>query len=98
MAELTTGERDLGIGSIIAEFPFDGNRIAGTKILTGRIARGDQVKIIRGEIEVFRAKVKSVRKGKEDTTKAESGTECGVLFDREVAFELGDGIIAFTTV
>jgi translation initiation factor IF-2 len=98
MAEITTGERELGKGAIVAEFPFDGQRIAGTKVLSGRIARGDMVRIMREENEIGRAKIKSVRRGKDDVTKVDAGNDCGLLFDKNVAFEAGDGIIAVTTV
>lgn len=96
LKEVLREERDLGIGSIIAEFPFDGDRIAGTRVSSGRLARGDRVKIMRGEEEVARAKIKSLRHGKDDLTKVDIGHECGVLFDQKLDFTIGDGIIAFT--
>ena len=94
--EVITQERELGKGTVIAEFPFDGKRIAGTKVTSGRIARGDQVKIMRAEVEIGKVKIKSVRKGKLEETKVEPGNDCGILFDRDVAFAIGDDIIAFT--
>jgi len=94
--EVITQERELGKGTVIAEFPFDGKRIAGTKVITGRIARGDQVKIMRKDEEIGKAKIKSVRKGKAEETKVEPGNDCGILFDHDVAFAIGDDIIAFT--
>jgi len=95
MQEVLYKERELGVGEIIAEFPYEGLRVAGVKVKSGRIAKGDKVKILRDTTEVARARVKSVRKGKLDTTKVEAGTECGVLFDVKVDFVLGDAIIAF---
>lgn len=97
MAELLVTERELGRGSIIAEFPFNKDKIAGTKIISGRLAKGDSVRVMRGETEVARVRIKSIKKGKDDITKAETGGECGVLFDKEVDFMLQDDIIAFTT-
>jgi translation initiation factor IF-2 len=97
MKEVLTAERELGTGLIIARFPYEKTQIAGTRITTGRIAKGDTVKIMRKEIEVGRARIKSVRRGKDEVTKAEKGIECGVLLDRTVAFELNDDIIAVTT-
>ncbi len=94
--EVISKERELGQGKVLAEFPFDGNRIAGIKVLTGRIARGDQVKIVRKDKEVNRAKIKSLRHGKQEETRMDVGSECGILFDRTVDFALGDDIIAFT--
>ncbi len=96
LKEVLREERDLGMGSIIAEFPFERDRIAGCKVLSGRLARGDRVKIMRGETEVARGKIKSIRRGKDDITKADAGIECGVLFDQKLDFTIGDGIIAFT--
>ncbi len=95
MKEVLAAERELGIGTIIAEFPFEKTRIAGTRVTMGRLARGDTVKIMRGDtnVEVDRAKIKSIRKGKEDVTKVEEGVECGILFDKKVDFALQDAII-----
>lgn len=97
MKEVLTQERELGAGTIIAEFPFEKTKIAGTRVTQGRLARGDSIKIIREEQEIGRAKIKSIRKGKDEVTKVEDGMECGVLLDRVVAFAVNDGIIAVTT-
>ncbi len=98
MKEVIVQERELGVGQIIAEFPYEKTRIAGTKITSGRIARGDSVKIMRGETEVTRAKIKSLRHEKEDITRVDAGGECGILFDRAVDFGLNDAIIAVSVV
>jgi len=97
MKEVLAVERELGMGTIIAEFPYEKTRIAGTRVMSGRLARGDTVKIMRGEEEIGRAKIKSLRKGKEEVTKVEEGIECGVLFDKKVDFALQDAIIPVTT-
>ncbi|MBI3955852.1 translation initiation factor IF-2 [Candidatus Gottesmanbacteria bacterium] len=96
LKEVLHEERELGKGQIIAEFPFEKQRIAGTKVASGRLARGDTVKVMRGEEEIARAKIKSIRHGKDDITKADTGIECGVLFDQKLDFTIGDGIIAVT--
>jgi len=95
--EVLAEERELGSGTIIAQFPFEKTRIAGTKVQSGRFVRGDMVKIMREDAEIGRAKIRSIRRGKEEATKVEEGTECGILLDREVAFAVNDGIIAVTT-
>jgi translation initiation factor IF-2 len=66
-------------------------------VLSGRLARGDLVRFMRGETEIGRAKIRSIRQGKSEVTKVEAGGECGVLFDKKVDFTLKDGIIAYTT-
>jgi translation initiation factor IF-2 len=97
LKEVLTAERELGTGVIVAEFPFEKQRIAGSKVVSGRLARGDTVKIIREEKEIGRAKIKSLRVRKDEVTKVEEGEECGVLLDKKVDFQLQDGIIAVTT-
>lgn len=97
MEDLLIKERELGQGAIIAEFPFEKDRIAGTKVVSGRLAKGDMVKIMRGDTEIGRARIRSIRQGKNEVTKVEVGGECGVLLDKKVDFTLQDGIIAFTT-
>lgn len=98
LKEVLAVERELGVGTVIAEFPFEKSRIAGTKLVSGRLARGDTVKIMRGEEEIARAKIKTIRKGKEDATKVEKvGIEFGILFDKQVDFALQDAIIPVTT-
>jgi len=97
MEDLLIRERELGKGEVIAEFPYEKDRIAGVKIASGRLARGDTVRIMRGEGEVGKARIKSIRQGKNEVTKVEVGGECGVLLDKKVDFTLQDAIIAFTT-
>jgi translation initiation factor IF-2 len=94
--EVLHQERELGKGVVIAEFPFDETRIAGTRVTEGRIARGDQIKVMRGDIEIGKAKVKSIRHGRDEINKMEVGNECGLLLDKKVDFALNDAIIAFT--
>lgn len=62
MAEVLSLERDLGKAKIVAEFPFDKDRIAGTKVISGRLARGDSVRIMRGEEEIMRVRIKSLHR------------------------------------
>jgi translation initiation factor IF-2 len=95
MKEVISGEREMGQGDILASFPFDGMQVAGTRVTQGRLAKGDLVKIIRGEEEIGRAKIKSLRQGKLEVTKVESGNECGVLFDKTLAFQVKDAIISY---
>ncbi len=97
MKEVLTSERELGSATILAEFPFDNQRIAGVKVDSGRLVRSDQIKVMRGDTEVTRAKIKSLRQGKEEVSKVETGGECGILFDRKVDFQLNDAIIPVTS-
>ena len=53
---------------------------------------------MRKDAEIGRGKARSVKRGKEDVTKIESGGECGILFDKPLAFEVGDAIIAYAAI
>ena len=63
-------------------------------LFRSRIARGDQVKIVRGKTELARTRIKSLRSGKEDITRAQQGAEAGVLFSQNIEILTGDSIIS----
>jgi len=102
MLEEINVETVLGVGQIIAEFPFDKTKVAGTKVTDGRLARGDSVRVTRpdpqsetGEKIVGTGRIKSLRVVKDELNKVEKGKECGVLFDAEFDFRPGDAIISY---
>ena len=84
----------LGEAKIIEIFSYKEDKIAGVKVISGRIARGDQIKLVRGEEEIGRAKIKSLRHGKEDISKVEQGKDGGVILSQKLDFLTGDSIIA----
>lgn len=88
-------EEVLGTARILAEFPMDKLRVAGIRVLEGRIARGDTIKLMRGNEEVGRGKVDSLRLGKNEATKAETSQECGILLSGGLDFKIGDDIISY---
>lgn len=87
-------EESLGRAEIIAEFTVKKGRIAGCKVVQGRLALGDKIKILRGEDQVGQAKIKSLRQQKESINKAEMGEECGILFEPLLDFAIGDIVIS----
>lgn len=85
----------LGEAEIIAQFAAQGEPVAGCVIKEGRIVRNDLVRIMRQQKEMGKGRVKSIRHLKDDISKAEKGTECGVIFDKKLDFRPGDRIIAY---
>lgn len=83
-----------GKAKILAIFPFDKKKVAGCKVLEGRLAKGDKVKVLRGEEILGEARIASIRKGKEEINKAETAAECGVLLSVELDFEPSDVILS----
>ena len=88
-------EQELGTAQIMAEFRFGEERVAGCKVTGGRVVRNDLIKLLRGEEEVSRGRIKSLRTGKTDAPKVEAGSECGMVFDKKLDFRVGDHIIAY---
>ncbi len=84
----------LGKAEIIAEFPTKKNKIAGCRVIEGRLALGDRIKILRVEKEIGQTKIKSLHSQKEKINKANLGQECGLVFDPPLDFTIGDVVIS----
>ena len=87
-------EEILGKAEIIAIFPFNNKKVAGCKVLNGKISKGDVIKIIRGKKEVGVVKVISLKKEKKDVTQVGQGEEFGVIFEPQLDFTIGDMIVS----
>jgi len=87
-------EEFLGKAEIIAEFVAEKGKIAGCKVIQGRLALGDKAEILRKKEEIGKTKIKSLRQQKEVINKAELGEECGVLFEPSLDFAIGDIVLS----
>jgi translation initiation factor IF-2 len=83
-----------GEAQIVAEFPYDNKRVAGCKVLKGTIKKSDSVVVMRGEKEMGRSKVVSIRKQKQEVGQVGQGEECGMVILPPVDFALGDTIVS----
>ena len=92
--EFSMQEEILGAAKILAEFPFEKTKVMGVSVTDGRIAKGDKIRLIRGEEEKGDATISSLRKGKEVISKAEKGEEAGIIATPFLDFEIGDMIIS----
>lgn len=84
----------VGKAQILAIFPFDGKRVAGSKILQGVITKTQNTKIFRGEKEIGRVRIISIKKQKEEINEAKQGEECGILFAPQLDFQVGDVLVS----
>lgn len=84
----------LGKAEILAEFPFNKTKVAGIKVLSGRMAKQDFAIIMRNEKELGKAKISSMRRGKNELSEAKAGEECGVILSPPLEFEKGDILVA----
>ncbi|MBN3039303.1 MAG: translation initiation factor IF-2 [Candidatus Omnitrophica bacterium] len=56
--------------------------VAGCIVLAGKIFRNAQGKVIRNNEEVFRGKITSLKRFKDDAKEVTAGQECGIGFER----------------
>ncbi|MBI2621104.1 MAG: GTP-binding protein [Candidatus Levybacteria bacterium] len=91
--ELSLLEEIYGTAKILASFPFDKQTVMGVKVLEGRVAKGDKVRIERGEEVIGGGHINSVRQGKEQKSKVEAGGEAGIIIGPSLDFNIGDMVI-----
>jgi len=95
MVEPTKDRQVLGKAEIIAEFGIKGDRIAGAKVILGRINKNDKVYLERMNEIVAETTIKSMKEKKQDVLQAELGQEFGVVFNPQVDFKKEDVIVAW---
>lgn len=92
-------EEVLGKANIIAEFPFGkSERIAGCRVSFGTIAKGQKIRVVREGVVLGETKLKSLKKVKEEVNKVEKGNDCGMLFDPDLDFQIGDVVESFRVI
>ncbi|NIK68873.1 MULTISPECIES: translation initiation factor IF-2 [unclassified Paenibacillus] len=69
--------------------------IAGCMVISGKITRNSEVRVIRGGIVVFEGKLDTVKRFKDDVKEVAQGYECGITIERFSDFKEGDIIEAF---
>jgi translation initiation factor IF-2 len=87
-------EEILGIAKVLARFPYEKTEVMGVKVSEGRIAKGDKVRVLRGEEVIGETHISSVRKGKDQASKAEAGDEAGIIASPFLDFTIGDMLIS----
>ncbi|MFH1832714.1 MAG: translation initiation factor IF-2 [Candidatus Levyibacteriota bacterium] len=87
-------EEILGAAKILASFPYEKTKVLGIKVMDGRIARGDRIRLIRGEEKIGESTITSVRQGKEIVSKIEKGQEAGIIISPVLDFTIGDMLIS----
>jgi len=84
----------LGTAQIVASFPFDNKKVAGCKMLKGRISKSDQLTLTRAEREIGKVKILSLKKQKEEVPEVREGAEFGILFVPQLDFQIGDVLVS----
>jgi translation initiation factor IF-2 len=99
LLEPTLKETRIGVAEVRATFktPKTGT-IAGCMVTEGRITRGGdtQARLLRGKEVIWKGKISSLRRFKDDVSEVKLGTECGIGLDRNNDVSVGDMIEVFS--
>ncbi len=87
-------EQIFGVAQLLATFPFEKTTVLGLKVIDGRVAKGDKIRLMRDDEPIGESSIVSVRQGKETVSKVESGQECGILISPLLDFRVGDVILS----
>jgi translation initiation factor IF-2 len=71
--------------------------IAGCRVTDGLIKRDSQVRVTRGGAEVYKGKIASLKRFKDDVSEVRVGVECGIDLGNWKEVQVGDLIEAFST-
>jgi translation initiation factor IF-2 len=72
-------------------------QIAGCRVTDGIITRTAQVRVMREGNEVWRGKIGSLKRFKDDVSEVRQGVECGIDLNGFKDIRVGDVIESFTT-
>jgi translation initiation factor IF-2 len=72
-------------------------QIAGCRVTDGVITRTAQVRVMREGAEVWRGKIGSLKRFKDDVSEVRQGVECGIDLNGFKDIRVGDVIESFTT-
>jgi translation initiation factor IF-2 len=71
--------------------------IAGSRVLDGVIRRDAEVRVMRDGAQVFKGKIASLKRFKDDAREVTNGMECGIGIANFTDVKEGDTIEAFST-
>ncbi|GAA6735326.1 translation initiation factor IF-2 [Thermus oshimai] len=92
-------EEVLGRAEVRAIFRLPGGKqVAGCMVTQGRILRNAEVRVLRKGQEIWKGKMASLKRFKEDVREVAQGYECGIGLEGFDDFQEGDIIEAFQMV
>jgi len=98
LLEPTVKETHQGRAEVLETFriPKVGT-VAGCRVVDGIIKRDSEVRLLRDNVVVFKGKVGSLRRFKDDASEVRNGMECGLSIANYGDIKVGDVIEAFVT-
>ena len=96
LIEPTINEDVLGKAEIIQVFEINKEKVAGSKVIEGEIAKQDKLHIKREEKIIADGRIKSMRIGKNNVEKVKIKDEFGLMFaQQDIDFKPGDVLISY---
>jgi translation initiation factor IF-2 len=87
----------VGEAEVLRVFQIDGvGKVAGCVVRSGRVVRGAQVRVLRGDEEVFTGEIASLRRFAQDVGEVGAGRECGVRIRDFDLVQAGDVLWIYT--
>ncbi|MGA2612648.1 MAG: translation initiation factor IF-2 [Spirochaetia bacterium] len=71
--------------------------IAGCFVTSGKVRRGSDVRLIRDGVELWKGKISSLKRFKDDAREVETGFECGIGLEGFHDIQEGDTLEAYET-
>ena len=75
-----------------------GKQVLGARVLTGKIVLGNNLKILRRDVEIGHGKIKELQQAKVATSEVGEGTEFGTMIESKLEIAPGDTFEAVTLV
>jgi len=87
----------MGRAEIIQVFDLSrSGKICGSRVSEGAVKVGGSATVTRGTDLIYKGRIQSLRRFKDDVREVKSGMECGIRLDNFDDFEVGDVIEVFT--
>lgn len=81
-----------GRAQVLKIFNVKKNVVAGSRVIKGTIARGNTVKVLRGQKELFTGQLSSLKRFTDDVKEVAEGYECGISIEGFNDLQEGDVI------
>ena len=89
-------EIETGRGEILAEFRNDKKGVVvGFRVDDGEFKSGNMVKILSEKVEIWRGKIESLRREKDEVSTVSAGTQAGIALAAGAQYGVGDKLVAF---
>ncbi|MCD6218554.1 translation initiation factor IF-2 [bacterium] len=99
MLEPVFEEKIIGTAEVQAIFKKRRNTIvAGLIVTSGKLIRGKDIRITRGDEKIWEGKLSSLKRFQDDAREVDNGLECGISLDNIPSLEEGDVIEQYESV